>query len=550
MPKILIVDDHPDNRYMTQALLSGHGHSVIVGQNGAEGLQLALEHTPDLIVSDILMPQMDGYQFCAAIRGNARLADTPFAFFTATYTDDRDEELAYQIGADIFMRKPLDAIEILHNIRQLLEGGRAAGRAAKSLVPPPDQGTLRLYNERLINKLEKKMFDLEQEIARREAVEAERQRLERQLLQAQKMELLGQLAGGVAHDFNNLLLVIAGNVELAQQELPHGSRPAECLDEARAAANRAADLVRQLLLFSRQQPIEAAPVELNALVERTAKMLRRLLHENIELSVELANENCWLYGDAAQLEQLLLNLCVNARDAMPRGGRLVLSVAPVEGDPARVLLRVADTGTGMPDDVRERIFEPFFTTKPVGEGTGLGLAMVHAIARRHDGQLRCLSAPGSGSTFEVDLPTCPPPRGAFVPGQVVAPAPARGEAILLAEDDEQVRRLTAAMLRREGYEVIETSDGRAAIAAFRDSAPKVALAVLDCVMPAMGGLSAFEEICALQRGIPVIFVSGYSQEIIEADRFAGSAVKFLRKPFTRDELLTAVRQLLDLLPSK
>ncbi len=553
MATILAIEDHPDSLYMLQILLAGHGHEVLTAKNGAEGLSTAIEARPELIVSDILMPQMDGYQLCAAVRSNPHLDKTRFAFYTATYTDTRDEALAYELGADLFLRKPLDAELLIHEVDGLLKADRPARKHNNDLTQP-EPSALKLYNESLVRKLEKKMIDLENEIKRREAAEAEKQSLERQLVHAQKMELLGQLAGGVAHDFNNLLQVICGNVELAQSARAQGEQIDAFLSEARTAGRRAADLVRQLLQFSRKQPTRAVDIDVNSVIESLIKMLRRLINENIVLEVYPAHTPCSLHGDAAQIEQMILNLCVNARDAMPNGGTLRVAVLLADTPPSDVALdspggpcikiSIGDTGTGIPDNVREHIFEPFFTTKPVGSGTGLGLAMVAAIARRHGGDVQFSSTLGKGTTFTVWLPAVAT-RTISKISKTQPSVPRVGPAtILLAEDDEQVRQWTAIVLNRAGYTVIETKDGAEAVRTLSADPGCAQLAILDGVMPNMGGIEAFAVMRTICPTLPVLFVSGHGYEAPDPAMFPGARYEFTRKPYSTTELLDAVRLLL------
>jgi PAS domain S-box-containing protein len=377
---------------------------------------------------------------------------------------------------------------------------------------------------------------------------------EAQARHAQRMDAVGQLAGGVAHDFNNLILSILGNVEFARQE-DDADRRREFLDEIKSAANRAADLTRQLLLFSRRQLRATSVLDVNDVVVDAANLLRRLIPEHIQIGVVEGHDLARVRADRGQVEQVLVNLCTNARDAMPRGGRVEIETRMVALDAAGarsqpgaapgqyVLITVRDEGEGMSPEVRERVFEPFFTTKAPGKGTGLGLATVYGIVHAHNGLLQVESEPGHGTTVHVYLPACedtaedeplrPPPR-------------TRGgrETILVAEDQEKVRTVVVRMLEAAGYRVLAAADGVEAVALFREHQGEVALALLDVVMPNAGGAAASAEIHAVRADLPVLFTSGYS----DADQFKPDVPgrwDILMKPYNRSDLLERVRAAID-----
>jgi len=385
---------------------------------------------------------------------------------------------------------------------------------------------------------------------------SDRRRLEAQLLQSQKLEGIGRLAGGIAHDFNNLLTAILGHADLAAVGLPAGSAAHEDLDEVRKAAERATGLTRQLLAFARRQMIEPRPVQLNELVAGMASMLRRILGESVDLSLRLLDDLWLVQADPTQLEQVLMNLAVNARDAMPRGGRLTVSTANVrmvEGAPAPggeapagefVQLVVSDTGTGMDAETIRHIFEPFFTTKEVGKGTGLGLATTYGIVKQSGGHISVASSPGRGTTFTLLLPRA----GRPAPGAEASAAtagPGGGETILLAEDDAQLRRLAARTLSMAGYQVLEAEDGEDALGVAARQAGPVHLLLTDIVMPRMGGLALAKRLRARHPGLRVLFVSGYAREWIEGDDRPAEDVALLPKPWTTEQLLRRIRERLD-----
>ncbi len=383
----------------------------------------------------------------------------------------------------------------------------------------------------------------------------EQVRLERQLAQAQKMEAVGQLAGGIAHDFNNLLQVIQGFATLAAENTRPGEPNREHLGEVLSAVNRAAELVRRLLAFSRREAFRPAVLDLNALIAEAGRLLRRLIGEHLELDIRPAAGLRPVLADAGQLEQVLINLCVNARDAMPSGGRIGLSTRNADLDArfcaanpwARegqyACLEVADTGTGIAPEHREHIFEPFFTTKGPGRGTGLGLATVYGIVRQHSGLIQVESEAGRGTVISVYLPvTGQRPEAPSAAAGPRAPQ-GEGETVLLAEDDEQVRRLAVEVLTRAGYRVRVARDGEEAEARFLEAPGEVRLAVLDVVMPKRGGREVAERLRRVRPDLPVLFASGYSPEQLPESLAPGQLV--LNKPYRPEELLARVRRLLD-----
>ena len=389
------------------------------------------------------------------------------------------------------------------------------------------------------------------------AAETNRRALEGQLRQAQKMEAIGQLTGGIAHDFNNLLTIILSNVELVKGDVPVGEEPGPDLAEIEAAARKGAAMVRKLLAFSRTGQLELGPVELTRLVGDLSDMLRRLLPETIEVGVTAVPDCPPVLADPGAVEQILLNLATNARDAMPQGGALTIVLEPrslddqfrdAMGDGRAglyVCLTVSDTGTGMDPAVQERLFEPFFTTKPPGVGTGLGMAMVYGLVRQHGGLVNVESAPGRGTAVCVYFPAA---TGAEAPARPRAsPAPGVGgsETILLVEDESGIRRVAQRALERAGYRVLTAEDGIEALDVVRAHAREIRLVVSDVVMPRCGGPQLREAVLNAGHSMPFLFMSGY------AARDAGTAEKLdpdlpvLHKPWSVADLLGRVRQMLD-----
>lgn len=378
--------------------------------------------------------------------------------------------------------------------------------------------------------------------------------LESQLLQAQKMEAIGTLAGGIAHDFNNILTSLMGYASLLQMKTEASSPLRPYIEQIMIASGKAADLTKNLLAFSRQQPVNLAPLDINKAVKDSKKLLKRLLTEDIELRTSFAQNACVAMADRSQIDQILFNLAANARDAMPRGGTLVIETDTVQldegfvraygfGKPGpHVLLRVCDSGQGMDKGTLEKIFDPFFTTKEVGKGTGLGLATVYGVVKQHNGHITVDSVPGQGTVFSLYLPVAGEKAGEEQP----PPTPARTghETILIAEDDDGVRGFIREVLEQYGYTIVEAVDGDDAVRKFREF-PHIDLAVLDSVMPGKNGREALNEIKSERPDIKVCFISGYTKDIILDKGIEDREYDFLAKPLTIDTLLQKVREILD-----
>ncbi len=605
--KILIVDDDDNSRVFLERALRGQDYSAESAANGVEALEKAYQWHPDLIISDILMPEMNGFELCRRIKTDEQLRNIPFIFYTATFVDQKDEKLAMALGASRFLVKPIEPADFFRIVREVID----EYEKNKLSVPGRPLGEMKdlcqMQAEALARKLDKKVRELDKERkalresegrfraltestsdwiwevdrngvytycspkirdllgyepedvigktpfdfmssddAKRLAKEfktiaeskkpfaalenvtmhkdgrkvvleksgvpffdpsgnlegyrgidrdiTERKKLEEQLLQAQKMEAIGQFAGGIAHDFNNMLTAIMGYGEFLKMEIDKDSRSQRHVDVILSAAAKSANLTQQILAFSRKQIISPKQTDLNELIKGIEKLLHRLIGEDIEINIALADRELTVLVDPGQLEQVLMNLCTNARDAMPDGGTIFMSTGTdfldreyvktydVENAGMYALITVTDTGSGMDEKTRQRIFEPFFTTKELGKGTGLGLATVYGIIKQHNGHINVYSEPGKGTTFKIYLPLIASPMDKGECKEVMPPR--RGsETILVAEDNDDVRTLTKQVLLKYGYDVIEAVDGEDAINQLRKYKDIVRLVVIDVIMP-------------------------------------------------------------------
>jgi signal transduction histidine kinase len=463
------------------------------------------------------------------------------------YSDYSWEEMTRKLGHSpnlVVLKKPFDNIEVLQLAHALTEKWRLNRRVQSQL------NDLDALVHQQTSELEIANAQLKQEIANQKELES-------QLRHSQKMEAVGQLAAGIAHDFNNILTVIHGNASLLQEQLKQYPSCAESLDDISLAASRAARLVRQLLAFSRKQVLKPEVINLGRVVGNLDDMMKRLLGDHITLEVKVAPDLPAVQADLNMMEQIIMNLSVNARDAMPRGGKLSIGIdiVAITSDDAHknaeilpgryVRLSVSDTGCGITAEHLPRIFDPFFTTKEVGKGTGLGLAMVYGIVKQHHGRVDVQSAVNQGTTFRIFLPVCAENPRPEAPPQPPKTVSNKGtECVLVVEDEERVRTLTVAALRKNGYRVLEAASGKDALEVFQNHSSEIDLIFTDVMMP--GNLLGDElatRLRAIKPSLAVLFASGYTPEAGQIEfRDAGN---FLAKPFTPAQLLASVRQCLD-----
>lgn len=692
--KVLIAEDNANDRKLLHYTLEHHGCTVIEAQDGQEGLDLAARHKPDIIVSDALMPRMDGFQFLRMLKADPELASIPFLFYSAVYTGELEEKLALSLGAAAFVVKPKEPEELWEKICAIMESQKALpGTTGQPSIDRREEHFLREYSRVVATKLEEKVHELEQALTLRKQAEnalreqeeelatifenapfimllidrekrirrvnalacsftasamsdmlerrcgealrclyalyspegcgsgpncktcvvrttildtfesgqshhqvetrllfsiqgkeqtipfllsttkvmiadqamvllslqdiSEYKKLEAQLQHAQKMESIGTLAGGIAHDFNNILTVIVGYGDIALLKMSSADPQRQNIELMLESAHRAACLAKDLLLFSRKQISIKKYEDLNAIVRALEMFLRRIISEDIACTITLANESMPVYADAHQLEQVLMNLAINARDAMPGGGALSITSERIKIDDKFIadhghgskgmyaLLTITDTGTGMDEATRLQIFDPFFTTKEVGKGTGLGLAVVYGIIKQHDGQITVSSEPGQGTIFRIYLPLIEAPENEITAASMHV-KPARGtETILLAEDDETVRNMARSLLESFGYEVIAAADGEETVQKFRENSERIQLLLLDVIMPKKNGKDAYEEIKAIAPGIKAIFASGYESDTVRQQALINDNAVLISKPYVAINLLAMVRSILD-----
>ncbi len=560
--KILSVDDKAENLYMLEALLRGHGHEVDSASNGLTALQLAERGVYDLIISDILMPRMDGFQLCRELKKDDRLRQIPFIFYTATYTDPRDASFALSLGADRFLIKPLEPEAFMQAVEEVVTQRAGTAPPVESGEAPEDEAIyLKEYNARLIAKLEKKMLDLEaanraliEDIAERERAALERARLEERLRQAQKMEAIGTLAGGIAHDFNNILAGIIGFADLGLQEVSDPLAADQHFREILKAGERARDLVKQILAFSRHREQDRKPLRLDDTVHEALRLMRATLPPSIGLVTRIDTGTPSVLADGTQVHQIVTNLVANASHAIcGQNGAITVQLAVFQVDedfsqthpdlrPGRyVRLSVSDNGRGIPPETMGRIFEPFFTTKAPGEGTGLGLSVVHGLIKSFDGAITVYSEPGHGTTFHLYFPALEFGATATQPEERAEPR-GRGERILFVDDEPVLAMLGERFLTRLGYQPVIKTDARAALALFRED--PFDLVITDLTMPHISGIELARSVWATRPDTRVVLTTGYSATLDSQRAQEIGFRELLLKPYTVHSLGEALQRAL------
>jgi len=675
--KILIVDDNQDSRMILRKNLEDAGHRVDEARHGAEALIKARSSTPELIISDILMPVMDGYKLCFEVKHDKKLNKIPIVFYTATYTDPQDERLAIGLGASKYILKPMEMDDFLRIIKDVVSEARQ-GRLPAPDQPMDDPVTLfRMYDSSLSAKLQDKVRELEWTKAKIEDEErfyrnlfnsmrdvilmidlnrrildanqpalrnasgyeldeirgkkteqfyinrqdyedigaaiynsntlenqneqffeadlrkkngevfkaeitiskifnekgkvtgicvvlrdvTDRKKLEDQLRQSQKLEAIGTLASGIAHDFNNILTALIGYSEMAMSELHTEADKAQSdLQEVLKAGERARALVDQILTFSRQGEQERKPLQIQHVVKEALKLLRASLPTTIEIRQNI-DETCGtILADPTQIHQVIMNLCTNAYQAMrDHGGILGVTLKQEEISeeyaerfldigPGRYLkLEIDDTGSGIQPAIIEKIFEPYFTTKKKGEGTGLGLSVVHGIVKSHDGHISVYSEPGKGTTFKIYFPLYEnaSTAGNNLNKKTGTELPHGTERILVVDDEKAIVDLNSRILTKLGYQVTAVTSSNEALQLFTRQPDAFDLVITDMTMPIMTGFDLTRELLAMRADIPIILCTGFSETVNEQSAKDAGIKEYLMKPVERKNLAMAIRRALD-----
>ena len=505
---VLIVEDEMLIAMNLQRILDGRGYKTSGPvPSGLDAIELVARGTVDLVLMDIaLTGEMDGIEAGRRIRSEFGV---PVVYVSAN-SDDATVARAKQTDPFGFVGKPVQENALYLTIEMALG---------------------------------------------RRRVEIESLRLEQMLRQAQKMEAVGQLAGGIAHDFNNILTAIYGYCHFLGTRKDGDESIPKYVDLIMVAVKRAARLTQDLLAYSREQVLDQKPIKINELIRAVEPLLQRLTREDIVFTCDVDAYNPPVFGDATQIEHVLMNLVTNARDAMPDGGKLTVAARLGSIDDEFInrhgfgtpgpyaVISVTDTGDGIDEKGLAKIFEPFYTTKDIGKGTGLGLSIVYGIVKQHAGYVTAESTVGRGTEFSVFLPIYTGETEAVADGENVG-APRGSETILIAEDDEAVRRLNASVIRAAGYTVIEARNGRDAVAKFKGSPDTIAAVVLDAVMPNGSGWEAYTAITAI-RAVPCLFLSGYGADILTSKGVVEGAVDLLKKPAPAEVLLRHIRRTID-----
>jgi len=509
--KVLLVEDNPDDAKMVLRELNQSGVEATVQRVDTEAAFLDKLHGDlDLILSDYTLPEFDGMRALELLKKSA--LEIPFIIVSGSIGEDIAVEAMKRGAADYLLKDRLTRL------------GPAVRRAL-------------------------------------EEVEARKQsrQMERQFIEAQKMEVIGQLASGVAHDFNNILAVIMGYSDLMLPMLAPDHDLRGYVETIRSSAERASGLTRQLLIFSRDQQVQLVVLDINEVVKDLNKMLGRLINENIEMTVLPSTQLGRVRADSGYVGQVLMNLVVNARDAMPNGGKLIIATnnATLDEKYARthpgavpgeyVMLGVSDTGTGMTEEVKARMFEAFFTTKPKGKGTGLGLATCQTIIQQSGGHIEVESELGHGTTFKIFFPRVDQTLEVAAKATPSVALPHGTETLLVVEDEPALRHLAQRVLEAQGYKVLSATNGHEALHIVRDhKGSPIDLVVTDVVMPIMSGKVMAEWLKAANTDLKILFTSGYTSEIIECQGWFATGVDFLPKPYTPSTLACKIREMLDL----
>jgi len=642
--RILVVDDEPVNIKVMTAALSDE-YDIIPALNGFDAISLLREQAPDLILLDVLMPDLSGFDVCSIIKSDERFVDIPVIFLTAFDTEE-GELRGLALGGIDYLTKPINydllrlrisnhvalkarndlmksqvnqlacqKEELAHMLVEMRKLSRAVEQSPVSIVITDTKGMIEFVNPKFIEitgysadeAVGQNLRILKSDLTPPETYQSlwltitagkiwegefinkhrdgslfwenakisalrdddgtithylgvkeditEKKTTMEQLIHAQKMESIGELAGGLAHDLNNILSVINGYANLAQHGMDKEQKQYYYLDEVMRASSRAASLTRSLLAYSRKQVMNPQNQYLNLLITTVGSFISRIIHDNITFSLSLAAEPLGVYVDTVQIEQVLLNLATNARDAMPDGGTFTIATAAGSmneqfiathgyGTVGRyAIITVTDSGHGMDEQTRHKVFNPFFTTKEVGKGTGLGLSMVMGIIKQHGGFIDLQSEPGRGSVFQLYLPLVDTGESAAETAEQHLLMEIGSETILIAEDDQDTLRTLTEFVTRAGYTVISAIDGQDAVEKFAARSSEIDLVIADVVMPRKSGKVACDEIRQMSESVKFIFVSGHSDNVIEREGVLGTDTHVIIKPIQPFELLRKIKEL-------
>jgi signal transduction histidine kinase len=522
---ILNVDDQDVPRYVKTRDLQESGFDVIEAQTGAEALRIVDNERPSIVLLDVQLPDITGYDVCAFIK--KKWPEVMVLLTSATFTTSQHRTLGLDSGADSFLVQPAEPLELAAAVKSLLRIRKAEDK-------------MRALNATLEQRVQDRIAELESANSKLKSEIEQRQRAEAALVQSQKMEAVGQLTGGLAHDFNNLLTAVVGNLDLIRMRATD-SRIVRHAEHAFKAAERGSKLTAQLLAFSRTQKLVTVAVDLNALIDGMYELLNQSLGVEIAVEKDLHADLPAVLADANQLELAILNLSINARDAMPDGGTVTIATRRDPADPEKVIVCVGDNGTGMPPEVVARAFDPFFTTKPPGKGTGLGLSQVYGIVKQIGGDVIIDTATGVGTKVSITLPIA---HRSAKPEEVELSRISAGnsETVLIVDDDPDVRQIMFGVLSDLGYSVKEAGDGRTALDILEDCRPD--LLVLDFAMPGTNGAEVAAAARQRNEDLRILFVSGYADT--DALEQAVGRTALLHKPFRPAEFAAAVRTALDL----
>ena len=585
MTRILVVEDSPTQAQQLQFILEAEQFSVELALNAEIALQRVADQAFDMIISDIMMPGLSGYELCDRVKKDAKGFNIP-VILLSTLADPMDIIRGLECGADNFITKPYEPEQLIDRIQTVFQNRRARiqGKLAFGVevvflgkkfivnsekeqildlliatfedIVRTNRGLQQSKAELVAAKAEIETYALELE---RRVEERTKQLVEQQqqLAQSQKMEAVGQLTGGIAHDFNNLLTVITGAAEILSDDVTDQPELATTLAMIDEAAQRGAELTQRLLAFARKQPLQPRATDTNKLVSTAIKLLRPTLGENIEIE-SMFEEHAWpALVDPGQLTTAIVNLAVNARDAMPNGGKLTLETGNVRLDEAYaaanrevspgayVMIAVSDNGTGIPAAIIDKVFDPFFTTKEVGKGTGLGLSMVYGLVKQSGGHIKIYCEDGLGTCIKLYLPSAAGRDVEFVGTTTAVPIQRGTETILVVEDDPLVRSYAIAQLRALGYRTIPAANADEALA-FIDQGTRCDLLFTDVIMPgSRNGRELAGELMRRRPELKVVYTSGYSQSAIVHHGRLDPGVLLLTKPYRRSELAQIVRAALN-----